>query len=317
MGLFARWMGYGTTSTKDRYTTAERAIGFVDITRPILAMMGPLIAGAGAVLSIKGFPPLDKCILGSLAVLIATFGIHAFNDWADRKRDKLVWPNRPIPAKRVKESEALLYSIILFVIALFISWIVFNTTTFIILLIALILGCIYSIYLRDRIGYLTLPPIIGLFPIGGWAAFSPQTLFSNPLPWVLYLLGLLWQAGHIMVYSPVHPVQKVKEKLRTEVPALFFVPSPKSASILGVVFLFLTWIVSIALYFATNLTYVYLIIAVLSGLMAVSAGIRLIQDPINKKRALLAFNVASLYEMLLFGGILLDSFLYKVVLKGG
>jgi heme O synthase-like polyprenyltransferase len=137
-------------------------------------------------------------------------------------------------------------------------------------------------------------------------AFSPETLFKSFTPWLLYFLALLWQAGHIMVYSPAHPIQKVKDRLKVEVPALLFVPTPKVAAGLGSLFLLLTWIVSLWLYFKIQLKFIYLFFSSLGGLTALATAILLFKDPFRKERAVHAFNAASFYEMLLFGSIVVD-----------
>jgi 4-hydroxybenzoate polyprenyltransferase len=307
--LVARWMGYGAPG-KEKYTFFERIVAFLDLSRPLLALMGPLLAASGAVLACEDFPPIDKFIFGFLTVLLATFGIHAFNDWSDRRRDLYCWPNRPIPTKRVKGFHALIFALLMFSIALFLALFIFNPLTFIILFLALTLGSFYSLFTRDKIGYLTLPPIIGLFPLGGWAAFSPNTLFESFTPWLLYFLALFWQAGHIMVYSPAHPIQKVKDKLKVEVPALFFVPTPKVAAAFGLLFLLLTWMASLLLYFIIPLKIIYLTLSSIGGLSAVIITILLLKDPLHKERSIRAFNTASCYAMVLFGSIVADRFVF-------
>jgi hypothetical protein len=79
-------------------------------------------------------------------------------------------------------------------------WIFFNPTAFLILLAAMVLGSLYSTHLRDKVGYLSLPPIEGLIFLCGWAALSPGTVFTTFLPWYLYLLGVVWQSAHILAH---------------------------------------------------------------------------------------------------------------------
>lgn len=300
-------MGTRRTLPEGKARLKGKVVAFLEITRPILLLFSPALVGSGIVLSIKGVPPTGKTLLFFIAVVLATGGIHSFNDWADRERDLLVWPNRPIPSGRVREKEALILSFLLFSTALAISWNFFNSTNFLIMLVALILGCLYCLHLRDKIGYLTLPPIIGLFPIGGWSVFSPKNLFSSSLPWLLYLLALSWQAGHIMVYSPCHPLRWMKDKPKTEMPALFFSTTPYMASLLGGVFHVLTLLISIWLFFVASLGYIYLVMALLGGFIALSSAVSLVHNPTDRKKAITAFNAASTYELLLFGGILIDS----------
>jgi 4-hydroxybenzoate polyprenyltransferase len=310
-------VGFGTRMAPPRQKSGalSRIIAFMEITRPFVLLMGPPIVGAGAVLALNGFPSLRLILVGSLTELIAVGGMHSFNDWADRKRDLQVWPNRPVPSKRIGSREAFIFSLLLFTIALIMTYYIFNPLTFLIMLICVVLGMIYSLFARDRIGYLTLPLIVALHPVGGWAAFSPETLFTRIEPWLLFILAAFWQAGHIMVYSPGHPLRQIGGETKTELPSLFYTPSPYGASVMGVIFLALTAGISIWLYIVFDLGIIYLMMVVAGALLALAAAVYLVLNPDSQRRSLLAFNLASLYEMLLFGGILVDVFYRTVVLK--
>ncbi|MBN1176871.1 MAG: UbiA prenyltransferase family protein, partial [Dehalococcoidales bacterium] len=184
----------------------DRLRGLVSLVRPVFFILTPINAAAAVVLALGVFPSTAKCIAGFIAVAFASCAVNVFNDYVDRERDKAIWPDRSIPSGRIKPGEALLVVIASLTISLTITWFVFNPTTFYILLLALVLGGLYSASLRDRVGYLSLPPIVGLIYLGGWAAFSPGTLFTSGLPWYLYLIGVVWQTAHIMIYYPLHVV---------------------------------------------------------------------------------------------------------------
>ena len=195
--IMQRWMGQGNI-VKTSYSAGERLAGALDLTRPVLSTMGALGVASAAALAYGGFPAWNKCLVGFIAALLALAGIHAFNDFADKRRDVVCWPGRPIPSKRLAPHQALLLTITSFAAALVIVWFVFNPTCFAVSAIAIGLGCLYSGYLRDRVGYLVLPPIEAMLWLCGWTAFSPGTLFSSPAPWVLWTFSVAWQAGHIL-----------------------------------------------------------------------------------------------------------------------
>ena len=153
--------GYGAT-VKNDYTIGDRILGFLVIARPIFLILTPINAAGAAVLAINRFPDLFHCIMGLLTVALAGSAINIFNDFEDRERDKHLWQARPIPSGRIKAYESLIYVAVLLVASLTLCWFLFNITTWLILCIAIILGCLYSRYFRDKIGYLSLPPIVGL-----------------------------------------------------------------------------------------------------------------------------------------------------------
>jgi len=313
--MINRWMGHGGSVSIGPYKPIEKMIAAFEMTRPLLSTMGPPLAGAAAVLSISSIPSIPKIIFGSLAVIIAAFGIHTFNDWVDRERDKQAWPMRAIPTGRIQPKTAFILSMSYFIIAITMTYFLINSTTSLILFIALFLGCLYCLRLRDKIGYLSLPFIIGLFPIGGWTAFSPKTLFHSPMPWILFAMAWLWQAGHIMVHSAGHPVKEINGKRITETKGFFFSTTPAQAAILGLVFLILTFVLSITIYFISPLGYLYLALSIISAIYVIVPAYKLLKNPENKAKSLTAFNAASNYLIMVNMAIIIDIFVQTVLWK--
>jgi len=287
---------------------SDRLSGFLSLIRPLFFILTPLNAASAAVLALMAYPSLWECLLGFLAVAFASCAVNVFNDYTDRQRDKDIWPTRAIPSGRVKPGEALSVVIISLVISLSIAWLAFNPLTFSILLLAIILGGFYSAFLRDRVGYLSLPPIVGLIYLGGWAAFSPDTLFSSWLPWYLYLLGVVWQAAHIMIYYPLHVVNTSAGSHEKAPRTLFFRPSPQIAVEIGIVLTCLTLALGVFLVFTAALGVVYLILVLIAGSYALMAGLRLRGDVLDRAKGLKAFTALSLFRLVISASILLSIF---------
>jgi 4-hydroxybenzoate polyprenyltransferase len=304
-----RWMGQGN-SIKENYTLSDRLAGVLDITRPVLSAMGALGVASAAALAYGGIPAWNKCIAGIIAGLLAFSGIHAFNDFVDRRRDVICWPGRPIPSRRLAPRYGLLLAIISFVITLIIVWLVFNPVSFLVSVIAIGLGCLYSAYLRDRVGYLVLPPIQSLLWLCGWAAFSPDTLFSSWAPWVLYLFSVAWQSGHIMVYSPLHPVQRVKGSKLTQVPAFIKRTSPQTATVMGFIFLCISAGLSMYLGFYFRLGLLYFFPTAVMAIVALAIAFNYTREPENFARGIKAFSFATYYMVVARIFILLSAFLF-------
>jgi 4-hydroxybenzoate polyprenyltransferase len=304
-----RWMGQGNV-IKSNYTISDRLAGALDITRPILSTMGALGVAAGAALAYRGFPAWNICLVGFIAALLAFAGIHAFNDFIDQRRDVDCWPGRPIPGNRLTPRQGLLLAIGSFTAALIIVWFAFNTVCFAVSAVAVGLSCLYSGYLRDRVGYLVLPPIQGMGLLCGWTAFSPDTLFSSWAPWVLWFFSAIWQAGHIMVYSPLHPIQHVKGIKLTQVPALIKRTSPQTATILGFVFLCLASVVSVYLGLYFHLGLLYLLPTALIALIALAISFRFMRNSENFAKGIKAFSFATYFMLVARVFILLSVFLF-------
>jgi protoheme IX farnesyltransferase len=291
----------------------HRLSGFVTIIRPLFFILTPLNAASAAVLALEDYPSLTECLLGFLAVAFASCAVNVFNDYTDRRRDRYIWPTRALPSGRVKPGEALLVAVTSLVISLSITWLAFSPTTFYILLLALLLGGFYSVYLRDKVGYLSLAPIVGLIYLGGWSAFSPETLFSSFLPWYLYILGVVWQTAHIMIYYPTHIMPDAGYKPDIKVPpALFFRPSPQAAVKIGVIFTCLTLISGILFVFLAPLGILYLVLVIAAGIYALVGGLRLYKDALNRGKELRVFTALTVFRLAISAAILLTIFLAQI-----
>ena len=304
-------MGHGGISLKKKYSMLERVYSYFEITRPFLLMMAPPLAGAGAILANGKMPHLLYVLLGAFAAVLATAGIHTFNDWRDRARDLEAWPDRPIPTARIHPTAALIYCILLYAGSLLIVWFSFNPVATAVLAIGIALGIVYTVFLRDAVGYLSLPFIIAIFPLGGWAAFSPETLIKSPVPWILGFAAIVWQCAHIMVHSPSHPIKVDDGRLITEKKAFLFYPSPSEAAWMGFYFMIALFLVSVGLFILVGLGWFYLVIAMPMGAVALLSAFALVRDPMNKEKSMGAFNIASTYLIFIFGAIVIDVFFRK------
>ena len=291
------------------FTIKDRASGFLSLIRPIFFILTPLNAASAAVLALGSYPSWERCLAGFFAVAFASCAVNVFNDYTDRERDRLIWPERALPSGRVKPYEALIVALVAMVISLAITWFVFNPAAFYILLAAIVLGGVYSAYLRDRAGYLALPPVVGLIYLGGWAAMSPATLFSSWLPWYLYVIGVVWQTAHIMVYYPLHLRPESGEKAP---PALFFTPSAGSAVGIGFAFTCLTILLGIGLYFLAPLTRLYLALVIIGGGYALFRVIPLLKDPSHRQRGIRAFTSLSMLRLVISAAVLISIFISRL-----
>ena len=300
--------GFGSgLAAKDTYSFGDRILGFLVLLRPIFFIMTPLNAASAVVLGLVSYPSWSQCLLGFCAVALAGAAVNTFNDYVDRERDRYLWQTRSIPNGRVKPGEVLVLVAVFTAASLSMTWFLFNPLTFYILLLAIALGFFYSAYLRDKIGYLSLPPIVGLIYLGGWAAFSPETLFNNLLPWYLYFLGVAWQAAHIMIYYPLHIIPKIEGKSAAKVPpALFFVVSPQVAVRIGIGFIGLTLLLSILLPLLAPLGVLYYILILAAGIYTISNALALLKNTSSRGHGLKSFASLSILRLTISAAILLS-----------
>ena len=295
---------------RNKYSPRERLVGFLTLVRPIFLFMTPLNAASAAVLSIRGFPSWQLCLIGFITAAFAAAGVNTFNKYTDRGRDKIIWPLRSIPAGRVSPGQALILAIACYAISLALCWVFFNPVSFFILLAASVLGSLYSSHLRDRVGYLSLPPIEGLIFLCGWACFSPGTVFTSILPWYLYLLGLVWQSGHIMAHYVLHIRYDENDRPVVLTPVLFSRPSPQAASRITMGLTILLFVMSIFLPLLTPLSYLYLVPVVLFGIYTIYRCTAFLKTSQDSKILHRAWSALSLFRMIISAGILVSVLIY-------
>jgi 4-hydroxybenzoate polyprenyltransferase len=292
------------------YSAREKMVGFATLVRPIFLFMTPLNAASAAVLSIRGFPSWQLCLVGFITAAFAAAGVNIFNKYADRERDKIIWPLRSIPSGRVKASQALILSIACYAVSLVLCWIFFNPTAFYILLAAIVLGSLYSTHLRDRVGYLSLPPIEGLIFLCGWAVFSPGTVFTTVLPWYLYLLGVVWQSAHIMAHYVLHIRYDDSGQPVIMTPVFRSKPSPESASRTTAGLAVALFLMSASLPLLTPLNYIYIVPVVLWGIFTIYQCTEFLKTSQDKEKLNKAWSSLSLFRMIISAAIMVSVLVY-------
>jgi 4-hydroxybenzoate polyprenyltransferase len=291
------------------YGFKEKLTGCLTLARPIFLLMTPLNAACAAILSIRALPSWGLCLAGFFTGALAAAGVNVFNRYADRARDKVLWPQRAIPVGRVKPGVALTISLVSYAAALALCWVYFNPTAFFILLAAIILGSLYSTTFRDRVGYLSLPPIEGLIFLCGWACTAPSTVFTTFLPWYLYSLGLVWQSGHIMAHYMLN-IRYEEGKPVIITPALFFRPSPRLAARMTLGFALLLFVMALLLPVVTSISWLYIAPVAAYGLFVIYQCRELFKDAPDTTKTHRAWSALATYRMVISLAIILSVIVY-------
>ncbi|MEE9151875.1 MAG: UbiA family prenyltransferase [Thermoplasmata archaeon] len=266
----------------------HKILALVCMQRPAIAVMGPLMFFAAAILAIGRIPSLESIILGSIAVYLLSAAEHSIDDTIDKEIDKVKWPTRPLPSEILQRKTGAIYAISLSFLGVLISYFAFNWQLVAVELIALGLGTLYP-FLRNKVGYLVLAPIPPLIGVGGWVAYSPNTLFTSPVPWILYLVFASWQAFHILTLPWAINVAKT-----------FIVrPKPKNIVLLSVVFSAVTLICTI--YLSTFITgsWIFVLTMIVLSIVFWVTMVPLIREPSNLQNSLTATMVATNYNIVM------------------
>jgi 4-hydroxybenzoate polyprenyltransferase len=296
---------------KSSYDFKDKLLGFLSLVKPPFVFMTPFNAASAAVLGISAFPEARLIIGGFLCAFFASIGANIFNRYADRERDKIYWPNRAIPTGRIRAIYVLLLTIVLYILSLGFCWYFFNPVTVIILLAGIVLSSLYSTHLRDHIGYLSLPPIEGLIFLAGWASLAPQTILTLT-PWVLYAIGLTWQAAHIMAHYILHIQYDLEGRPIIKTPAFFNKPSLQTAAYMSLGFMIVCFALSIWLIFLASLNYIYVVLILAVGIFTLYRSIKFAADFSSKEKLHRAWSSLSLFKMVASIAILLSILVYQL-----
>jgi 4-hydroxybenzoate polyprenyltransferase len=266
----------------------NKILAFICMQRPAIAIMGPLMFFAAAILAIGRIPPIEDIIFGSVAVYMLSAAEHSIDDTIDMEIDKVKWPTRPLPSGVLQRRTGDIYAISMASIGVLISYITFNWQLVAVELIALGLGTLYP-FMRNKVGYLVLAPIPPLIAVGGWIAYTPDTLFTSPLPWILYVIFFLWQAFHILTLPWAINVAKT-----------FIVrPEPRNIVYLSVVFSVLTLVSTIYLSTFIAGSWIFVITMIILSIIFWMIMVPLIREPSNLQNSLMATMVATNYNIVM------------------
>ncbi len=288
---------------------ATRALGrsrdFVALTKPRVMSLAVFTALVGFVLAPSHPDPLS----GLVAVLCIAAGAGAagaLNMWYDADIDALMARTalRPIPRGRVSQAEAVMFGVLLAVVAVSALGLAANGTAAALLALAIFFYVVvYTMWLKRRtpqnivIGGVAgaLPPVIGWAAAGGPLAVEPLLLF---------LIIFLWTPPHFWALS----LNRAGEYARAGVPMLPVVAGRAATkrqilvySVLLVAAAALPWVIGAA-------GTIYALASSLCGAVMIPLAIRLDRsrypDP-RLARRLFAFSIV--YLFVLFTALLADA----------
>ncbi len=226
----------------------NKIVGLIALTGLGLdVLVLPFVIGTAA---LSGASFNDLRLLPLLFVVFIAAGVaNITNDIIDAERDKTKWPLKPLSTGLISKSEAVLYAAILSAIGIVIAIVFFNWLLLTLGLLVLVGNLVYSLYMRDNIGYLTVILPFVLVPVAIWSAFSPETVLT-PLPWLLALF--------LIAYQPA--IQITHEGLDPNIPALFIRPRPTTERALYVASVIAVFFVGIAILLYAQLSWLFAVV---------------------------------------------------------
>jgi protoheme IX farnesyltransferase len=275
----------------------EKLAAFVELTKPRIAFMLVLTSAAGFYLGSTGDFNFVLFINSIVGITLLAFGVATLNQFIERKTDALMQrtEKRPLVVGTVSAPEALVFGVLLCVVAeIYLAFLV-NPLTAVLGLIVIIGYVLLYTPLKTRTSASTAIGAIpgAMPPLMGWTSAADQITVGA---WILFAILFLWQFPHFLAIAWMYRDQYAKAGIKM-LPVVE--PAGKITARQIVIFTILLLPVSVMPYFFGVSGLIYLIGAGLLGVWFLWASVSAARAKSTEKaRALLLVSV--LYLPLLF-----------------
>jgi len=112
---------------------------FVRLIRPFNCIIAAIACYAGYAIALEQISFSFQIAFGMISVFLICGGGQAINDFFDRRIDVILHPEKPIPSGKIKPKNALVFSLLLFVVGVLISALLPVASTLIAIVFSLLL----------------------------------------------------------------------------------------------------------------------------------------------------------------------------------
>lgn len=189
----------------------EKTAAYLTLVKPRIALMLVLTAAAGFYLGTIG--KFDWILFANsmLGIALLAFGVATLNQYIERKTDVLMTrtAQRPLPTGKLKAIQALVFGVLLCVLAeIYFEFLVNQLTA--ILGLSVIVG--YVLLYTPLKTRTSLSTVIGAFPgamppLMGWTAAAGEITVPA---WVLFAILFFWQFPHFLAIAWMYRTEYAK-----------------------------------------------------------------------------------------------------------
>lgn len=290
----------------------RRLADYLDLMKPRILLLAVLtVLGAMSLASPEGEhrPTVTVTLATLVGVALAVGAGGALNNFIERNRDARMdrTAQRPLPAGRMKPTEALVFGTVLWISSYFILYFLVNPPTAFLTMLAF--GSYVGIYtpLKSRTTLCTLAGAIpgAMPPLIGWTAIRGHLEWSGVL---LFAILFLWQIPHFLALA----ISRREEYARAGMPML---PSPAGVGGRGVdvtlnqILLYTAALVPVSLlpYGVLGAGRVYFVLALALGAGFVFLAVRGFVRAADARWCKSFFLYSIFYLVLLFGTLVFGS----------
>lgn len=279
---------------------------YLRLTKPRVIELLLVTTLPAMMLAEQGFPDLGLIVAVLVGGALAAGGANTMNCWIERDRDRIMarTRHRPLPSGEINAQRALIFGLVLEVLAFGLLWSVANLLAAFLALSATVFYIfVYTIWLKPRTTQnIVIGGAAGAVPaLVGWAAVTG----SLALPaWILFVIVFVWTPPHFWALA----IRYRDDYAAAEIPMLPVTRGPAVAVRHILVYSFVVVAVSFTLPLTITMTVLYPIVAGVLGAVFIYTAVSLYRDP-TPARAIRLFTVSNVYLALLFAAVAVDALL--------
>ncbi len=286
-----------------RPSLRSRAAGYVALTKPRIIELLLVTTVPTMVVAQRGIPPVWLMVATVVGGALAAGGANAINMYVDRDIDAVMkrTQKRPLVTGLIEPSHALVFAVILEVVAFFWLWAFVNLLSAALAVVAcLFYVFVYTLWLkRTTTRNIVIGGAAGAVPVLiGWTAVTGHLAWA---PVVLFAVIFYWTPPHFWALA----IRYKDDYSAAEVPMLPSVASFRTTAVRILAYTLLLWGLSLLFDGVGHLGVIYLASAVVLGAVFTYFAVEVLRTE-STRSAMRLFTYSITYVTLLFGAMVVD-----------
>lgn len=279
---------------------------YYELCKPRVVFLIVFTAIVGMFLASPGMVPLQAFIFGTLGIGLAAASAAAINQLVDQQVDSVMGrtSKRPLPTGHLSKQQALIFAIIIGIIAMLILIFLVNVITAVLTFCSLIgYAVIYTMFLKRATPQnIVIGGAAGAAPpVLGWSAVT-GTIDPNSL--LLFLIIFAWTPPHFWALA----IHKRDEYAKVDIPMLPVTHGVEFTRLHVLLYTIILTGVTLLPYLVGMSGLIYLVSTIILDGIFLYYAIRLMSGK-HPTVAMKTFGYSILYLMLLFAALLIDHYL--------
>jgi len=278
---------------------------YYELCKPRVVFLIVFTAIVGMFLATPGMVPLQALVFGTLGIGLAAASAAAINQLVDQQVDSIMGrtSKRPLPTGHLSKKQALVFAIIMGIIAMAILVFLVNVITAVLTFFSLIgYAVIYTMFLKRATPQnIVIGGAAGAAPpVLGWVAVT-NSIDPNSL--LLFLIIFAWTPPHFWALA----IHKRDEYAKVDIPMLPVTHGVQFTRLHVLLYTIILCAVTLLPYLVGMSGVIYLVSTLILDTIFMSYAVRLM---IGKQPsvAMKTFGYSILYLMLLFAALLIDHY---------